>query len=296
MSHLLRAAALSLALLLPLAPPAAAPAAQAKELKPFHVPVNTEHDEDDPHVAADGLTLFFTRNAGKKDEIFVAVRKRAIDNWPRTSELIEDYVHTKVDDRGAFITGPRYPRYIYFATKKHEKGTNFDLYAAVLDEPGKAYSAVRPVPLVNTPADELHPWLADGGKSLYFSRKTKDGWRVFVAARKDATGPGNWGEPKQLDLPAGYHHATLTPDGKTMYLQGPLEKGRWGLFVSARNAKGWGEPEELAGLNHAEGKTGDRSPNLTRDGRLLYFASDRPGGKGGLDLWGIATASLPRKR
>jgi hypothetical protein len=40
------------------------------------------------------------------------------------------------------------------------------------------------------------------------------------------------------------------------------------------------------------------SPCLTRDGKFLYFASDRPGsgGKGGLDLYSIATAELAKKR
>jgi Tol biopolymer transport system component len=148
---------------------------------------------------------------------------------------------------------------------------------------------------VNTEADELHPWLTADGKSLYFSRKTPDGWRVFLTTRTASTGPGGWQEPEQVDLPLHFHHATLTPDGKAMYLQGPLEKDRWGLFLSTKSGKAWSKPEDLAGLNHPDGKTGDRSPNLTRDGKLLYFASDRPGGKGGLDLWGIPTAMLKKK-
>src|SRR5262249_20196578 len=151
---------------------------------------------------------------------------------------------------------------------------------AVRHDAGKAWSAPTPVMNVNTEADELHPWVTGDGKSLYFSRRTKEGWRVFVTTRDGTMGPGGWGEPAAVELPVNFHHATLTPDGKTMYLQGPLEKGRWGLFVSKREGKGWGKPEALEALNHAEGKTGDRSPNLSRDGRLLYFASDRPGGKG----------------
>ncbi len=83
---------------------------------------------------------------------------------------------------------------------------------------------------VNTREDEAHPWIADAGKSLYFSRKTTEGWKVFVSKRATAKGPQGWGEPKDAGLPVGFHHATLTPDGKTMYLQGPLEKDRWGLF------------------------------------------------------------------
>jgi len=80
----------------------------------------------------------------------------------------------------------------------------------------------------------------------------------------------------------GYHHATLSPDGKTMYLQGPLEKDCWGLLSRSSDGKTWSKPVALEELNDSEGKIGDRSPNLSRDGKFLYFASDRPGGKGGM--------------
>ncbi len=80
-----------------------------------------------------------------------------------------------------------------------------------------------------------------------------------------------------------------------MYLQGPLEKERWGLFRSVRGSSGWGKPEPLDGLNNADGPTGDRSPGLSRDGTFLYFASDRPGGKGGLDLYVVKTDELKKK-
>src|SRR5205823_1458432 len=148
----------------------------------------------------------------------------------------------------------------------------------------------------DTEDDERSTWLTADGKELYFSRKTKDGWRVHVARRAGATGPQGFGEPELVEgLPADFHHVTLTPDGKTMYLQGPLDKDRWGLFVSNKTPTGWSKPVELEMLNHAEGKRGDMSPSLSRDGSVLYFASDRPGGKGGLDIWAIPTKELQKK-
>jgi hypothetical protein len=283
----------ALVALLALLPPASADA--TKPLKPFNVPCNTAADEDEPHVADSGLTLFYTCNKEHKDDIFVTERRKPTDFWPSKGNLLEDYVSSKGDDRSVFATQGRYPLFLYFGSKRDEKNKNFDLFVAIKHGPGKAWSAPTPVMNVNTEADELHPWVTADGKSLYFSRKTPEGWCVFVSKRTESAGPGGWEEPEQVDLAVGFHHATLTPDGKTMYLQGPLKKGRSGLFVSTKTAKGWSKPEELAGLNNAEGKTGDRSPNLTRDGRLLYFASDRPGGKGGLDLWGIQTALLKKK-
>jgi hypothetical protein len=143
---------------------------------------------------------------------------------------------------------------------------------------------------VNTRADEMHPWLADNGLALYFSRKTREGWRVFRAGRAAATGPDGFGAPRRVELPPDFHHASIA--GEVMYLQGPVGKGRWGLFRSRRTGTGWSRPESLVDLDCPDALTGDRSPCVSHDGGLLFFASDRPGGQGGLDIWAISTRAL----
>ena len=81
-----------------------------------------------------------------------------------------------------------------------------------------------------------------------------------------------------------------------MYLQGPLENNRWGIFRSVYESGKWSEPEEMKNLNHPGGKKGDLAPSLSHDGSMLYFASDRPGGKGKLDIWMVGTAQLTKKK
>lgn len=265
------------------------------KIKPINVPCNTASDEDEPHLGDAGLTLYFGVMEKGKELVRLARRRSAAFAWPKTSYPIDDYVTNKGDVRGVYATQGRYPQYLFFAAKDKE-GKNYDIFVAVKQDFGRSWTAPTPAVNINTAEDEAHPWISADGKSLYFSRRTKDGWKICVSTRSNAAGPQGWREPTELDLPAGYHHATLTPDGKTMYLQGPLEKDRWGLFVSRRAGKGWSKPEPLDVLNDPEAKTGDRSPNLSRDGRLLYFASDRAGGKGGLDVWVIATANLAKKK
>jgi WD40-like Beta Propeller Repeat len=268
-------------------------------VKPFNLSaVNTEKDEDEPHStvigSANSGNLFYTSGG----ELFAC--PRTAKGWGVGKKYTD--LNQSGDVRGVFVLfakpGVSYPQTIFYATnsdvdQKSGRGNNFDMYMLTRQAAGGAdFNVPVPINTVCTPADELHPWATSDGK-LYFSRKTKDGWRVFVASRPKAD--RQFEKPVVLDLPAGFHHSTLTPDGKTMYLQGPLEKDRWGLFRSTFTDGKWSEPEELKELNHPDGRTGDRSPNLSRNGAYLFFASDRPGGKGGLDIWWIATDQLKKK-
>ncbi len=276
----------------------AAPADDPKPPKPANLDkLNTPADEDEPHLASNGLSLYYSTNANKKIDMLVAQRGSASQPWPAGKPVLD--INSKGDTRSVFATPEGvYPQRLYFSTtkdltKKDQRGDNFDLFFVTKQNARADFTFEQGLPFC-TAEDELHPWLGPQGQ-MYFSRKTKDGWRVFVSNRPK--GGGQFGEPVLLkDLPPDFHHATLTADGKTMYLQGPLEKGRWGLFHSSATATGWSMPEPLDDLNDAEGPTGDRSPCLSRDGALLYFASDRPGGKGGLDLWVMRTADLKKSK
>mgnify|MGYP006268208877 CR=1 FL=1 len=95
--------------------------------------------------------------------------------------------------------------------------------------------------------------------------------------------------------------ATFTGDGLTMYFVScntKYNRDGCSIFESKYNPvkKEWSKPvfvEALAGerqVVNSRGKTetapsDDTQPYITRDGRTLFFVSDRPGGEGGYDLW-----------
>lgn len=250
--------------------------------------LNSANDEEDPFVTSDHLALYYAVNVDGKWDVLAA--RRASTAKPFAGGKAVDLLSKDGEKRSPFVWQNR----VFFATnsvpdKKFEKLRNFDLW-----ERRGMMAATPLISDVNSPEDELHPWVTPGGRELYFSRRTKEGWMLHVA---NGPTPGPIGKAKAVGFPAGFHHATLNSTGLVMYLQGPLENDRWGLFRSTRAKVGgaWSKPEPLTMLNHAEAPRGDMSPSLTADSTRLYFVSDRPGGQGGLDIWYVPTAQLKAK-
>jgi hypothetical protein len=253
-----------------------------KSLKPINLDkINSAADEDDPFILPD-KTLLYTSNATGRQRIMQAIWSQG---WKK-GKLLSGLDAKDTDFRSPFYRDDK----LYFATNEIPDDSlkdmkNFDI---------KVITAGRealPILGISGKDDELHPWITRDGREFYFSRKTKDGWKLFVAK---GPVPGPITEPKDVGFPAGFHHATVSAGGLIMYLQGHLDGDRAGLFRARRaSLKGtWSKPEPITMLNHSEAKRGDMSPYLSNDGKRLYFASDRPGGKGGLDIWWIETARL----
>src|SRR5262245_20954372 len=97
-------ACLTLALLLPVL----TFAADDKPLRPINVPVNTAGDEDEPHVADAGQTLYFSSIEKGKEVVRLSRRKGAVP-WPSKTTLMDDYVANKGDIRGVYATQGKYP-------------------------------------------------------------------------------------------------------------------------------------------------------------------------------------------
>jgi OmpA-OmpF porin, OOP family len=98
-------------------------------------------------------------------------------------------------------------------------------------------------------------------------------------------------EVTRLELPqgVGIHQgvASLSSDGNTLFLTRWLivdGKKTSAIYVSKKQDTGWGEPVLMDTVVNVHGYNAQQ-PWILADGKTLLFASDKPGGSGGFDLW-----------
>lgn len=162
----------------------------------------------------------------------------------------------------------------------------------------KSYFRVKNLSRINTPVSEYSPVYHDG--ELYFT-SARYGGKIYKAtgtsftnlykvktkgARVDTTSI----EPMSdmINSPITNDGCiTFSPDGKTMVFAKGNSGRRKGaddveLYISRFRRSGWTKPEMMRINDH---KAWDSTPAFSRDGRTLYFSSNRRGGFGNTDLY-----------
>lgn len=106
---------------------------------------------------------------------------------------------------------------------------------------------------------------------------------IFISSRSsDST----WNAPvgiNSLNTNANDAAVALSPDGQTLFSFVSDVKNPGDLYYSSLTGADWSKPEKLNANINSEFWEG--SCSITSDGRYLFFASERPGGLGGRDLY-----------
>jgi outer membrane protein OmpA-like peptidoglycan-associated protein len=160
----------------------------------------------------------------------------------------------------------------------------------------------RVVTGVSTERDEYLAYISPDDQSCYFVRRVpvqnmnsvsfSDAEReVFMVAQRDKTGLFNKGLPMGVPFNTTDDNqggCSISIDNKTLYFammrQEGLPQPNCDLYVSEFANGSWGEIRKLS-PNVNDRKYWDSQPSIASDGHTLYFASDRPGGYGGIDLY-----------
>jgi outer membrane protein OmpA-like peptidoglycan-associated protein len=150
-----------------------------------------------------------------------------------------------------------------------------DEYLAYISPDDKNCYFVRRVPVEST-------------DKVYASDKEKE---VFMIAVRDKTGKFDAGEPMPYPFNTSEDSqggCSISIDNKHLYYAMMREEGgnqpNCDIYVSDCLNDEWSPARKLsAAVNHP--KYWDSQPTISADGITLFFASDRPGGYGGIDLY-----------
>lgn len=141
-------------------------------------------------------------------------------------------------------------------------------------------------PEINTPGDEYLPSFTADGSALIFTRVV-DNQEDFYISRQ--TPDGGWGpaEPiDQINTDNNEGAQTVSADGRLLIFTAcnrPGGLGRCDLYMSEYVDGKWTQVVNMG--EPVNSGAWESQPSLSADGKALYFASDRSGGKGGKDIW-----------
>lgn len=109
---------------------------------------------------------------------------------------------------------------------------------------------------------------------------------IYVSYRTDTAKEDAWSDPELIhsNINTKSHEACLylSADGQHMYLY-KTDEHDGGIYESYLSGREWSKPTPLASEINSE--YWETHANLSVDGRLVAFVSDRPGGFGGRDIW-----------
>ncbi|MBI5219725.1 MAG: PD40 domain-containing protein [Bacteroidia bacterium] len=214
------------------------------------------------------------------------------------------YLSAKYDEAEKSIT--------VFLAKKDLKQDVIDEAGLLMKKCDFSIEAIKnPVPFepeslgdsINSEYDDYWPYLTADDQILVFTRdisKRKNEFSLMRTGQEDIyisrKVNGVFSKAKSIGPPINTEHnegsECISVDGQYLFFTGCGRidgEGDCDIYLSKRTGNLWSKPVNL-GPPVNTGKW-ESTPSLSADGKTLYFATNRKGGKGRMDIW---TATLSK--
>ena len=264
--------------------------------------LNSGDDDFAPAVISVTDNFVFTSNRAS------TVRTERIDNKIRYGEAIYQATGIPPNYAGSGMLFPKFSdafshggvteapdgKTMYLGASYTDNGVGGgDIFR--VDRTAGDWSTPTPVPRLNTTWWEGHPALSPDGNTIVFASNRGDGEptvetrgyrppKLYISTRDYS---GVWQEPQRMPAPVNSEFSEISPffasNGFLYFATNRYDGQGFDIVRTKRMADGWTEPERMpAPVNSS---ASDVFPFITKDGATIYFASDRSGGKGGLDIY-----------
>jgi Tol biopolymer transport system component len=258
--------------------------------------VNSTVADAGPAISKDGLSLYF--QSVRSGQLDLWVSRRAAIGLPWESPVnLGPALNSDVPDHAPNLS--RNGHYLFFGSFRTG---DHDIYVSRRRHTHDDFAWEAPVALpfpVNGRSFDVAPDYFEnphGRPQLYFSSDRANGFGApgLDIYMTELTKSGTWSDPLFVaELNSGFQddRTAIRSDGLEIIF-GSSRNGNQDLYVSQRNhvSEPWSTPENLG--TTVNSPAADIMPALSATGRTLYFASSRPGGIGGNDLYVSTRARL----
>ncbi len=251
--------------------------------------INTRADEYFPMLLNDQQTMLYTRRQHKAADEDIFFSKQEAGRWT-AGVALEGSFNTRHHE--GMSTMVKNGKKIYFtACGRTSVAGACDIWEAVFDPAIPAIGDPQSLPgSLNSDAWESQATVSCDGQTLFFASNRPGGLGGTDIWYSQRDKDGAWTEARNagphINTPGDEEAPFLTNDGQALFFSstGHPGMGEQDLFVVWKDAAGQWTPAVNLGppVNSAYREIGI---NISADGKIGYFASDRPDGFGGMDMY-----------